>query len=524
MSFLTMVGTRGPRAASLIALAALWACGGHAVSEDFPGGSGGSGSRLGSGGVGGGAVGGTGGGLGGSGNGGGVSGGGVGGVGGGGGGTGGFAGTGTGGVGNVPGVGPLRPNILFIFADDLGYGDLSSYGALEAATPNIDQIGVDGVRFNEFYMGASSCTPSRGTLLMGKYAARMLLGAKTVLQYNSLTGLRDSELTIAEALRSAGYATAIVGKWHLGHLPEYQPNQHGFDHWFGLPYSNDMRAPRFPGEPYVNTGLPVYDDGVVVESPAVLRYLTASYNEHIVDFMRESVAADKPFFIYHPTHIPHLPNTPGDAFRGTAISGAYGDVLHELDAAVGIYLDQIRGLGIERDTLVVFTSDNGAVRWVPGAENGPLQGIKGTVLEGGFRVPLVARWPGTIPAGLVVDAPAWSADWFPTLAGLAGADIPPGHVLDGQDISRVLIGEAERQGVFELLYYNGDRTSVDAFRQGKWKIIRRPRDLGWLLIDLSTDIGEAVPLQNDYPEILEQMLARMEQLSSEVGYNQDPQN
>ncbi len=404
----------------------------------------------------------------------------------------------------------LPPNIIFILADDLGYGDISSYGAPHIKTPNIDRMARQGIKFTEFYSISPVCTPARAGLLTGRYPIRM--GIDHVFRAHSFTGLPTSELTLAEALKSRGYKTALVGKWHLGHLNEYLPTRQGVDEFFGMPYSNDMPSPV------------LMEGERVVDFTPDQRFLTQRYTERATSFIRENKAG--PFFLYLAHAMPHIPIYASPAFEGTSEGGVYGDVVEELDHSVGEILKTVEELGLEQKTLIVFTSDNGP--WLEmekfGGSAGPLRGGKGSTFEGGMRVPAVARWPGVIPAGATYSGLATMLDWFPTLTALAGVGLPEGLKIDGRDIRDVLTGEDREPAVERALaYYN--RGEIEAFRLGEWKVKLphkgyRPdwAEIGWpggyaahglLLFNLKSDPGETKDLSGERPDIVKNLLEEM---------------
>jgi len=331
-----------------------------------------------------------------------------------------------------------RPNIVMIYADDLGYGDLGCYGHPTIRTPNLDRMAGDGVKFTSWYSAAPVCTPSRAALLTGRYPVRS--GLTQVLFPQSKGGIPDSETTIAQMLKGAGYRTSMVGKWHLGHLPQYLPVRHGFDSYFGLPYSNDMTPTPGPGAPGAKNypPLPLIRDDKELETEPDQTKLTARYTEEALKTIRG--AKNKPFFLYFAHTFPHVPLYASERFRGRSARGLYGDVVEEIDWSVGEVLKALRETGQEKNTLVVFSSDNGP--WLVKKELGGSAGLyregKGTTWEGGMREPCLARWPGVIPAGMVSAAQGSMMDWFPTFAQAAGAELPQGVTLDGEDMTEVL--------------------------------------------------------------------------------------
>jgi arylsulfatase A len=420
------------------------------------------------------------------------------------------------------------PNVILIFADDLGYADLGIYGAEHLETPRLDALAAEGVRFTQFYAGNSVCTPSRAILLSGRHGARQILPDTFGGVYwpFSTAGMGAEQITLAELLRDAGYATALVGKWHLGHAAGFAPTNQGFDVFFGLPYSNDM-------EP-----LPLIDQDEIVQTLELedQRELTQRYTERIIEFMRDSVDAGVPFFVYYPTHAPHLPLGASSAFAGSSPSceslgaeracGEYADVMAELDWSVGALLDELDALDIAGETIVVFTSDNGP--WVSegidAGSAGVLREGKGSTFEGGFRVPAIVRWPGVATPGLVVDEPATMMDWLPTIAAAAEVALPE-RSYDGFDLAPVLRGDGPRGPPFELIYYRLDNLTPGAYRSGRWKYKAAVEgseapyavyDHGELLFDLDADPGEQVDLAAMQPELVTQLRADMQALDLEL--------
>src|SRR5215471_1807959 len=314
------------------------------------------------------------------------------------------------------------PNIVFIYADDLGYGDLGVYGS-KIRTPNLDRMAAEGVRFTQFYSANPVCSPARAALLTGRYPTRT--GVPRVLNPNDTAGLALNETTIAQMLKGSGYRTMCIGKWHLGHQPQFLPTSRGFDEYFGIPYSNDM-TPR-----------PLLHNAEQLEEPANLENLTQRYTEQAVKFLERDRGT--PFFLYMPHTFPHIPLAASPRFRGKSPLGLYGDVIEELDWSVGEVFSALRRTRADGNTLVMFSSDNGP--WYQGSP-GPLRGRKGSTYEGGVREPLLARFPGRIPKGTVCNGVAGTIDILPTLAKLTGAALPKAP-LDGIDIWPLLSGQEQ---------------------------------------------------------------------------------
>ena len=443
------------------------------------------------------------------------------------------------------------PNVVLVFADDMGYGDPGCYGGTAAATPAIDSLARDGIRFTDFHVAQAVCSASRAALLTGCYPNR--IGIAGALGPDARHGLSAEETTIAELLQARGYRTAAVGKWHLGHHAPFLPTRHGFDEYLGLPYSNDMWPHHPSAKPGTYPPLPLFDGEVVVDAevtPADQATLTARYEARAVDFIeRAGGAADgRPFFLYLAHSMPHVPLFAGDAFRGKCPSGLYGDVLTEIDASVAAVLAALERTGHADDTLVIFTSDNGP--WLSygnhGGSAGPLREGKGTSFEGGIRVPCVARLPGVIPAGSVCDAQAMTIDILPTIAALTGQPLPlddEGHCLvegrriDGRDVGQLFRGACEQaaEPVYVFWYAKNELQGV---RQGKWKLFfphqarsiqgQKPgRDgipgsyrslaVGRELYDLSQDPGESRDVAGAHPEIVRHLESLAEKARADLG-------
>ena len=428
----------------------------------------------------------------------------------------------------TPTEGP-PPNIVLIFADDLGYGDLGVFGATGYQTPNLDRLAREGVRFTDFYAAQAVCSASRAALLTGCYPNRIgILGA---LGPRSKIGISDSETTMAEVLKSRGYATAIVGKWHLGDAPRFLPTRHGFDSYFGLPYSNDMRPSNLSKAHY--PPLPLIEGEAVIETNPDQSQLTTRYAEHAVEFIETN--ADRPFFLYLAHSMPHVPLFVSEKFAGKTERGLFGDVIEEVDWSVGQVLDTLERLGIDGNTIVMFTSDNGP--WLVYGDHagsaGPLREGKGTTFDGGQREPFVARWPGHIQPGTVVDEPAMTIDLLPTLAGLAGAEVPEG--IDGLDIAPLLTGEPGATSPHEVFYFYWGR-ELQAVRSGRWKLhnsheyrtVAEPggggkpgryvqKPIGPALFDLNSDLAEMVDVADEHPDVVSRLETLAEAAREDLG-------
>ena len=410
-------------------------------------------------------------------------------------------------LGGLPGAaaGRRRPNIVIIFADDLGYGDLGCFGHPTIRTPNLDRMAAGGAKLTQFYSAAPVCTPSRAALLTGRLPIRtgMCSSKRGVLFPDSAGGIQDSEILIPEALQGQGYATACIGKWHLGHLPQFLPTRHGFDSYFGIPYSNDMKPS------------PLMENETVIEEPADQATLTRRYTERALQFIHDQRKG--PFFLYFPHTFPHVPLFASERFKGTSSRGLYGDVVQELDWSVGRIIDALHREGLARETFVFFTSDNGPwlTQKLNGGSAGLLRGGKGSTWEGGMREPCVAYWPGTIPAGSVRQDIASTLDLFPTCVTLAGAPIPTDRILDGYDLMPALTGKGPcaRDTMF---FYQG--AQLWAVRKGPWKAHLTSQDSGAkaqqndppLLFNLDIDPSENHNVAADHPEVIADLLKAVE--------------
>jgi uncharacterized sulfatase len=352
-----------------------------------------------------------------------------------------------------------RPNVVLLFADDLGYGDLECYGHPRHKTPRLNRMAAEGARFTQFYVPTPYCAPSRGTLLTGRYPWRHGVWKNPAPDapgggVNDV-GIPDAELTLGEAFRAAGYATSCIGKWHLGHRPEFYPRNHGFDEYYGILYSNDMRPVQ------------LIENEDVVEYPVVQATLTQRYTARALDFIERN--REHPFFLYLPHAMPHKPLAASEAFYKQSGAGLYGDVLSELDWSVGQVLDKLAALGLDEKTCVIFLSDNGP--WYGGSTAG-LRGMKGITWDGGFRVPCLIRWPGRVPPGLVIDEPCASVDVFPTVLTAASVPLPDDRVLDGKDLVPVLTAAGTGAGTAypERALYGMQGANLMTIRKGRFKL------------------------------------------------------
>jgi arylsulfatase A-like enzyme len=410
----------------------------------------------------------------------------------------------------------MKPNILLINCDDLGYGDLGCFGSTCNHTPNIDRLAAEGMRFTDFYVASPVCSASRAALMTGCYPNRVGFHEQPVLFPGAQRGLDPDEKTIARYLKDAGYATKMVGKWHCGDQPEFLPTAHGFDEYFGLPFSNDMgRQVNHPdGFP-----LPLLRNDEVVQQQPDQRGLTESYTRECVDFIDQH--RDEPFFLYLAHMYVHVPLFVPKPFLEASENGAYGGAVACIDWSTGVLVERLRSLGLLENTLILFTSDNGSRARDEGGSNAPCRGTKGTTWEGGQRVPLIAHWPKTITPGQTASSVARSFDLLPTLCSIAGTTPDPDRVIDGVDLHEVLTQGGEGPDV-EMAYYVGPR--LNALRQGKWKL-HVGYGTHWqpeenpepALYNLFDDPGEERNVITEYPEVVERLTERMAEIRQDLG-------
>jgi len=426
------------------------------------------------------------------------------------------------------------PNVLIMLMDNLGYGDLGSYGSLQHRTPHIDQLASEGTRFTSFYSSSGVCTPSRASLLTGCYPRRVNLHVgghgHAVLMPVDPKGLHPDEITLARLLKAQGYATDCVGKWHLGDQPPFLPMRHGFDQFFGCPYSEDM-------VPTVSTPdrppLPIMRNEKVVEAPANRDCLTKRYTEESIRFIRENKT--KPFFLYLPHAMPGSTDRPFSSipYQGRSANGPYGDAIEELDWSCGEIMKVLKELEIDHRTLVLWTSDNGAVGWdPPQGSNAPLRGWGYDTSEGAQRMPCIARWPGKIPAGVVNDDLVTMMDILPTVAHIAGTDCPADRIIDGHDIRSILFDEPGSTSPYDnvgFFYYHMQQ--LQAVRSGPWKLYlpleKKLTNLRGVvegcvnadteLYDVRRDLGETQEVSAEHPAVVEQLTALAAAARQDLG-------
>lgn len=408
-----------------------------------------------------------------------------------------------------------KPNIIIFFTDDQGYADVGCFGAEGFKTPNLDNLANSGIRFTNFYVPATVCTPSRAGLLTGRYPKRAGLHEAVIFPFSE-HGLSPEEYTMAEMFQSTGYKTACVGKWHLGHKPEFMPNNHGFDYYFGVPYSNDMDNHFYKHNNFQAPPLPVFRNSEQIDSGPDQRYLTKMFTEEALAFIQKQ--KDNPFFLYLPHCMPHLPLHASEDFNGKSELGIYGDVIMELDWSMGEIVNTLKESGIYENTIIVFTSDNGPR--VGSAK--PLRGTKATTWEGGQRVPGIITWPNKIPANEVCSEMVNTMDLFPTFASLTGAETPDGLTFDGLNIEELLSDPQNVKLNERPFYYYSRDGKCEAVRLGKWKL-HIDKSRGWnskdafpvSLYNFDEDISEKNNLAMQNPEMVEKLKSLIEKVIHE---------
>lgn len=438
-----------------------------------------------------------------------------------------------------------RPNIVLIFVDDLGYGDIGPFGATQVRTPHLDTLAREGTKFTSFY-ATPVCSMSRACLMTGCYNARVSIPG--VLFPGSQIGLHSEEVTLAEIVKPQGYSTICVGKWHLGHRDPFLPTKQGFDAYFGIPYSNDMaidpQNARFAQDCLFREGMteakaraaairhtvPLMRGEEIVEYPADQATLTQRYTAETVKFIREHKSL--PFFVYLPHTMVHVPLAASDRFRGKSAHGLLGDAIEELDASVGEIMQTLKDLQIDEQTLVIFTSDNGAAT----GTSAPWRGKKGTNFEGGVREPCIMRWPGRIPAGATCNQIAGNIDLLPTFAKLVGAELPRDRVLDGREITSLMF-DPQSGPVRDTHLYFASSQKLAAIRQGDWKLFltdpqkkaggkkaekKAPDVAEPLLYNLAKDPAETTNVAAEYPEIVTRLRAEATSRETEIQQHQRP--
>ena len=407
-----------------------------------------------------------------------------------------------------------KPNIIIINCDDLGYGDLGCYGSTRNNTPHLDQLAAEGKRFTDFYVASPLCSPSRGALMTGCYPPRISFGefnGEVVLFPGDPIGLNPSETTIASQLKKAGYCTKIVGKWHCGDQPEFLPTKHGFDEYFGIPYSNDMGRQSNRQD---NPPLPLLRDETVIQEQPDQRGITERYTDEALQFINRN--KDQPFFLYLAHMYVHVPLFVPKQFLEKSNNGAYGGAVECIDWSTGVIMDRLKELGLDENTLVIFTSDNGSRARDEGGSNQPCRGTKATTWEGGQRVACIMRWPKRIQAGTTSDAISTAMDFFPTISNLLGVEISNDRIIDGVDLQEVMFEENPEQPRDSFCYFL--MNSLEAIRVGDWKLhFRKNHEPFEALYNLREDPGEENNCYDDHCEIVAELSKKADEIRADIG-------
>jgi arylsulfatase A len=409
-----------------------------------------------------------------------------------------------------------KPNIILINCDDLGYGDLGCYGSTVNKTPALDRLAAEGVRFADFYMASPVCSPSRGAMMTGCYPPRIGFGRfgrgwGRVLLPGDPYGIHEDEKTLPQLLRQSGYRTKLVGKWHCGDQPEFLPTQRGFDEYYGLPYSNDMgRQKGYENSP----PLPLIRNDQVIQEQPDQAGLTERYTEESVRFIRDN--RERPFFLYLAHMYVHVPLFVPKRFLEQSTNGGYGGAVEHIDWTMRVIMDELERQGLTQNTIVIFTSDNGSRARDEGGSNAPLRGTKATTWEGGQRVPCIIRWPEKIAAGRVCRELATAMDFLPTLVKLAGGEVPDDRILDGKDMTPLLIDTEARSSYDRFYYYMAN--NLEAVRSGRWKLhVRKEETVIHELYDLEADAGETTNRYDNEPDVVSRLRAMVEEARQDLG-------
>ncbi|PQV50208.1 arylsulfatase A-like enzyme [Jejuia pallidilutea] len=430
------------------------------------------------------------------------------------------------------------PNIIIIFTDDQGYQDVGVFGSPLIKTPNLDKMASEGIKFTNFYSASSICSPSRAALLTGAYPQR--IGVPEVLWPNIAGGLSSEETTIADMLKTKNYATACIGKWHLGDEAQYLPTQQGFDFYYGIPFSNDMSVnPKAKVNKNVvfregmtidslrqkkwrKSRVPLFQQDEIVEYPVDQSTLSKRYTQQAVNFISEH--KEEPFFLYLAHSMPHVPLFASENFKGKSARGLYGDVIEEIDWGVGEILKTLENLNIDKNTLVIFTSDNGP--WTSKGDKGgsalPLRGGKFLTYEGGMRVPMIAKWSGKIKKGTVTHEVASTIDFLPTIAHVTDANLPEKEI-DGKNIWKLLSGKKSKSPHKKEGFYYYKESTLEAVRKGDWKLRITEKD-GVQLFHLEKDISEKNNVASQHPKIVKKLRSMMEEFDNELQQNKRNQD